>query len=131
MVLPFYFFTESVARIRKARVAPNALDSTFVTVRQLHDPIEGFESGELSPNFFDSLTDQAARFEEWAWATTADLSELCIGDEVWRLLRPSRRASFSAGGELLARRPVRGATFQRFGPHRLLPVKGRGKKNQQ
>jgi hypothetical protein len=31
------------------RGALNAFDSTFATVRQLHDPIEGLESGELSP----------------------------------------------------------------------------------
>jgi hypothetical protein len=51
------FFTEG-ARIRARALAdgkrgvPNSLDSTFATVRQLHDPTEGFESGELSPNFF-------------------------------------------------------------------------------
>jgi len=35
--------------------ALNALDSTFATVRQLYDPIEGLESGDLSPNLLTDL----------------------------------------------------------------------------
>jgi len=50
LVLPFCFFTEGVARahalVDGKRGAPNALDSMFATVRQLHDPIEGLASGE-------------------------------------------------------------------------------------
>jgi len=66
LVLPFYFFTESVTRIRARALADGkrgvtkSLDSTFATVRQLHDPIERFESGQLLPNFFEDLMDQPA-----------------------------------------------------------------------